>query len=197
VGALQETKLFECGLYEVGGGVVLASGKNVHSVSETVQREEGVALVLMGQASGAWRRGDSNGRDGVQGVCQQSCRRIRARITMHVVSCYAPTRTASREVKDAFFQELESIIFSMPSGETYILLGDFSARVGSRENTDDEWRKVRGPHGLGAMNDSGRELLSFLSTKLRCAKHGLKRKEFISRRGSIRNPRNGAVLTLL
>ena len=28
---------------------------------------------------------------------------------LHVVSCYAPMRVASRQVKDAFFQDLESI----------------------------------------------------------------------------------------
>ena len=33
---------------------------------------------------------------------------------VHLVSCYAPTRAASMEDKDAFFQELESIISSVP-----------------------------------------------------------------------------------
>ena len=82
---------------------------------------------------------------------------------LHVVSCYAPTRAASREDKEAFFQELENFISSVPSGEVYILLGDFNARVGSRES-DEQWTGVRGPHGYGVANDAGRELLSFLSS---------------------------------
>ena len=68
-----------------------------------------------------------------------------------------------REDKDAFFQELESIISSVSSGEMYVLLGDFNARVGSRENVDKEWSSVRGPHGFGCANDSGKELLTFLA----------------------------------
>ena len=45
----------------------------------------------------------------------------------------------------------------------YVLLGDFNARVGSRENVDEEWSSVRGPHGFGRANDSGKELLTFLA----------------------------------
>ena len=52
-----------------------------------------------------------------------------------------------------------------------VLLGDFDARVGSRENVDEEWSSVRGPHGFGCANDSGKELLTFLlCIRLQCAK---------------------------
>lgn len=64
---------------------------------------------------------------------------------MHMVSCYAPTRAASREVKEAFFQELENIISSVPSGERYILLGDFNALVGSRDSDDEQVEWCEGP----------------------------------------------------
>ena len=62
-----------------------------------------------------------------------------------------------------FFQELECIISSVPSGEMYFILGDFNAHVGSRESADEEWSSVRGSHGFGRTNNSGRELLSFLA----------------------------------
>ena len=71
-------------------------------------------------------------------------------------------KAASREDKDAFFQELENIISSVPSGEKYVILGDFNARVGSRVSADEEWSSVRGPHGLGMASDSGKELLSLI-----------------------------------
>ena len=48
---------------------------------------------------------------------------------LHIISCYAPTRAASRETKDEFFQELENIMASIPAGERYIILGDFNPRV--------------------------------------------------------------------
>ena len=54
---------------------------------------------------------------------------------------------------------------SIPSNEMFIVLGDFNARVGSREKAkeDDVWSEVRGPHGFGKCNDSGKELLAFLA----------------------------------
>ena len=42
------------------------------------------------------------------------------------------------------------------------MLGDFNARVGSRQDGD-EWWRVRGPHGFGETNEAGKELLAFLS----------------------------------
>ena len=82
---------------------------------------------------------------------------------LYVVSCYAPTRAASREDKEAFFQMSDSFISSVPSQEGYVILGDFNARVGSRESADGQWGAVRGPHGYGVANDTRKELLSFLS----------------------------------
>ena len=82
-----------------------------------------------------------------------------------MVSCYAPTRAASREDKEAFLQVLDNFLSSVPSRESFVILGDFNARVGSRDGDEgDVWTGVRGPHGLGAVNDAGRELLSFLSS---------------------------------
>ena len=43
------------------------------------------------------------------------------------------------------------------------MLGDFNARVGSSSSNEDEWRDVRGPHGIGELNSSGEQLLSFLA----------------------------------
>ena len=85
------------------------------------------------------------------------------KIKFHVVSCYAPTRAASRQVNDAFYQDLESILAAIPTREKYVILGDFNVHVGSRECVGDQWGSVRGLHGYGVINDAGKELLSFLS----------------------------------
>ena len=44
-----------------------------------------------------------------------------------------------------------------------LVVGDFNARVGSRERSsrNEMWSGARGPHGLGKMNEAGTELLSF------------------------------------
>ena len=83
---------------------------------------------------------------------------------LHVVLCYIPTKTESRQVKDAFFQDLESILASIPAGEKYLTLGEFNAHVGSRECVGDQCASVKGPHGYGVINDAIKELLSFLTT---------------------------------
>ena len=91
---------------------------------------------------------------------------VRSRDKLHVVSCYAPTRAASRQEKDTFFDELNSILSSVPAGEKCIILGDFNACVGSRQVVGDQRSKVRGPHGCGLTHDAEKELLvGFLSTQ--------------------------------
>ena len=72
---------------------------------------------------------------------------------------------ASREDKEAFLQVLDNFLSSVPSRESFVILGNFNARVGSRDGDEgDVWTGVIGPHGLEAVNDAGRELLSFLSS---------------------------------
>ena len=164
VGALQETKWFEDEVYEVDKSVVLTAGRNTPAQGEIVQRGEGVTLVLRGLALAGWRRAGKRWK-AWSPRCVSACLQMdgSAGSRLHMVSCYAPTRAASREDKKAFLQELENFISLVPSGEVYILLGDFNACVGSRES-DEQWTGVRGSHGYGVTNDAGRDLLSFLSS---------------------------------
>ena len=164
VAALQETKWFGSEVYQVDGSVVLTAGRKTPQEGEAVIRGEGVAVVLLGSAKDAWKRGGSQWTawsSRVVSVCLQLGKGRSSRL--HVVSCYAPTRAASRELKDAFFQELGNVLSRVPQDERYVLMGDLNARVGSREHVGDVWDGVRGPHGYGAVNDAGAELLSFLS----------------------------------
>ena len=170
---------------------------DVHPLKECVQRGEGVVLVLRWQALAAWRHGGQQWKAWssrcVSAVLQVDKRTV---IRIHVVSCYALTRAAHREDKDAFFQELEHIISGVPSGETYIILGDFNACVGSRESYDDEWSNVRGPYGLGSVNDAGKEVLSFLSIHQAMMCNKWYQKKETVKYGNSQNPNSGAVWTL-
>ena len=83
---------------------------------------------------------------------------------LHVLSCYAPTFSATRQEKDSFYSTLQLALDAIPLREGFLFLGDFNARIGSRSRfEEDEWWNVRGPHGLGIMNEAGREFLSFLA----------------------------------
>ena len=83
-----------------------------------------MALVLRGLALVAWRRGGKQWK-AWSSRCVSACLQVTgsAGSRIHMVTCYASTSAASREDKETFFQELENIISSVPSGEIYILLG--------------------------------------------------------------------------
>ena len=74
-----------------------------------------------------------------------------------VINAYAPTLTSSDEAKDAFYEELNSLMKDAPQSDKLILQGDFNARVG----TDCiNWKGVLGPHGTGKLNSNGLMLFS-------------------------------------
>ena len=75
---LQETKWFGCGTYEVGDSMVLTLGRSAPSEGQSVQRGEGVALVLRGQALAAWRLGGQQWKAwSSRCVCPQFCKWIK------------------------------------------------------------------------------------------------------------------------
>ena len=73
-----------------------------------------------------------------------------------IVSAYAPTMTNPDEVKDKFYDDLDSVISAAPRTDKLILLGDFNARVGTDHQT---WEGVIGSEGVGKCNSNGLLLL--------------------------------------
>ena len=64
-------------------------------------------------------------------------------------------------------------------------------------NTTDAWRQVRGPYGVGTMNEAGEELLSFLSMfNSRLCNTYFKKKAFIKLPGSTHVHSTGTVLIM-
>ena len=81
-----------------------------------------------------------------------------------IVSAYAPTMTNPDEVKDKLYEDLNTIITTVPNTDNPIILGDFNAKAGSDSIT---WEGVIGQYGVGNCNSNG---LLLLQT---CAEHGL------------------------
>ena len=163
-GLYRRQKWFGDNVYEVQGSVVVTAGRPTPADGEPIQHGERVALVLMGSALVAGRRGGKQWR-AWSSRCVPALLAFTGRTgRLHVLSYYAPTRAAQREDKEDFFNQLAAFMSSVPVGEHYVILGDFNARVGSRSDVDaDQWSGVLGPHGCEPANDAGRELLSFLS----------------------------------
>ena len=56
---------------------------------------------------------------------------------LSMVSVYAPTAKAPPGVKDKFIEELQDILDQVPPNDVLVVLGDFNARVGKREEGKD------------------------------------------------------------
>ena len=65
---------------------------------------------------------------------------------MSGVSAYAPTAKAPLGVKAKFFDDLQDALDHVPDRDILVVLGDFNARLGRREDDSDVWREVRGKH---------------------------------------------------
>ena len=105
-----------------------------------------------------------------------------------IVSAYAPTMTNPDEVKDKFYDDLDSVISATPRTDKLILLGDFSARVGKDHQT---WEGVTGTEGVGKCNSNGLLLLK------KCAEHELLICQLATRRhGCILVPNAGISLIM-
>ena len=127
-----------------------------------IQRYTSVAIVMSGPAVSTWKVGGSQWKAWRSRLVTATLKTGKGKSGRpHVLSCYASIFAASREEKDKFFSRMLS---AFPSGESYVMLGDFNARVGSRAVNDNEWWYDRGPHGYGELSEIGREFFSLLST---------------------------------
>ncbi|KAK2190948.1 hypothetical protein NP493_64g04018 [Ridgeia piscesae] len=69
-----------------------------------------------------------------------------------IISVYAPTMTNPEENKEAFYNQLASVLSGISRTDKLLLIGDFNARIG-RDN--DKWPLVMGKHGIGKCNSNG------------------------------------------
>lgn len=78
--------------------------------------------------------------------------------TITVIQVYSPTTShPAEEVED--FYDLLNDACDTHRGTWNIVLGDFNAKIGKRESTDNT--DILGPHGLGIRNERGKRLIQF------------------------------------
>lgn len=77
-----------------------------------------------------------------------------------IIQAYAPTNVATDDVKDDFYNNLQTVIDSVPSHDLKIIMGDFNAQIGS-ENIG--WETIIGRNATGTKTDNGMQLMNLCS----------------------------------
>ena len=127
--AMSEVRWRGCGTMKANEYLYLFSGLPL----EPPVSLYGVALVLNPEMQRAWERAGCE-------VKYVSERLIKVKLeiegrTFHVISVYAPTLRASEQDKDRFYEQLKQLTLDKRSGEEHVILGDFNARVGTRQRS--------------------------------------------------------------
>ncbi|XP_059838461.1 craniofacial development protein 2-like [Hypanus sabinus] len=150
IAALSKTRLADKGqLTEGGGGYTFWSS--------TEQREAGVGFAIQSHLTHKLAKLPEGIND----------RLITLRLPLGnkrsatLISAYAPTMTNPDDIKDKFYEELDTLIAAVPQSEKLIVLGDFNARVGTDYQT---WEGILGRHGFGKCNSNGLLLLKTCAT---------------------------------
>ena len=76
-----------------------------------------------------------------------------------IIGVYAPIMTNPDENKEAFYNQLASVLSVNPRTDKPLLIGDFNAKIGK---DNDKWPVVMGKHGIGKYNSNGELLLAAL-----------------------------------
>ncbi|KAJ3608731.1 hypothetical protein NHX12_023261 [Muraenolepis orangiensis] len=74
------------------------------------------------------------------------------RVKAHIIQCYAPTNDAVDDVKARFYDSLNHLLGRVGARDLIILMGDFNAKIGGR---NEGYEEVKGKHGVGKMNENG------------------------------------------
>ncbi|VDO47732.1 unnamed protein product [Schistosoma margrebowiei] len=109
---------------------------------------QGVVLMLSKVARNAIVGWESHGSR----IIKASFKTKKEGILMNIIQCYAPTNDSNNDIKDQFYERLQSVIEKCPRKDLTILMGDLNAKV-RIDNTG--YEDIMGRHGLGQRNENG------------------------------------------
>ena len=147
---------------------------NILCVQETKWKGQ-KAKEVEGTGFKLWYTGTTSGRngvgilidrslkDGVVDVRRQGDRVILVRLvvgdlTLNVISAYAPQVGLSESIKKQFWEDLDSMISTVPSSEKLFVGGDLNGHVGA---SNGGFERVHGGFGYGSRNQEGEDVLNF------------------------------------
>ncbi|CAH8469868.1 unnamed protein product [Schistosoma intercalatum] len=134
------------------GAMLLYSGHEEQNAPHTQE----VALMPSKVARNALVGWESHGSR----IIKASFKTKKEGITMNIIQCYAPTNDSNDDIKDQFYERLQSIIEKRPRKDLTILMGDLTVKVGI-DNTG--YEDIMGRHGLGERNENGERFANLCS----------------------------------
>ena len=102
---------------------------------------------------------------GVSDRVAQLTLKINKKYNLNIIQAYLPTTSHPDEVVDSTYEDIENLLRESRA-QMNIIMGDFNAKIGKKDNTDVE--TCTGPFGLGNRNSRGTMLIDF------CERHRLK-----------------------
>jgi exonuclease III len=79
-----------------------------------------------------------------------------------LINCYAPTEDKADDLKEKFYDELETVVNSLPTHSLKMIVGNFNTKI-DRENI---YKPIIGPDSLHEIsNDNGTKLFHFTSSQ--------------------------------
>ncbi|VDO98078.1 unnamed protein product [Schistosoma curassoni] len=117
---------------------------------------QGVALMLSKVARNALIGWESHG----PGIIKTSFKTKKEGITKNIIQCYAPINDSNDDIKDQFYERLQSIIEKCPKKDLTILMGDLNAKA---DNTG--YEDIMGRNGLGERNVNGERFANLCAFK--------------------------------
>ncbi|VDO54149.1 unnamed protein product [Schistosoma margrebowiei] len=115
---------------------------------ENAPHTQGVTLMLSKVARNALVGWESHGSR----IIKASFKTKKEGILMNIIQCYAPTNDCDDDIKDQFYERLQSIIEKCPRMDFTILMGDLNAKVGI-DNSG--YEDIMGRHELGERKENG------------------------------------------
>jgi len=147
---LSETRWIQSGQTRLlSGELLLYSGHEQADASHT----EGVGFLLSRQAQNSLTGWEAHGPRMIRAAFTTTDKKIK----LNVIQCYAPTNESEDQVKDEFYDHLQSVLDKCSEKDVNILMGDFNAKIGE-DNTG--YEDIMGKHGIGVMSDNGERFLN-------------------------------------
>ena len=77
-------------------------------------------------------------------------------LNITVIQVYAPTSNAEEAEVEQFYEDLQDLLELTPKKDVLFIIGDWNAKVGSKETPGGTGR-----FGLGMRNEAGQRLIEF------------------------------------